>query len=65
VASAEAIFKDAWKDVSEPELNSEDKEAALHAMPVEVALAAVDGHPTGLSETEATERLTRHGAVSN
>ena len=31
-------------------------------MPVEAALAAVDGYPTGLSETEAAGRLRHYGA---
>ncbi len=31
-------------------------------MPVEAALAAVDGRPTGLSETEAAERVRQYGA---
>jgi len=49
--------------VSEPRLNPEDKNAALHlhAMAVEAALAAVDGRLAGLSEAEAAERLKRHG----
>jgi len=33
----------------------------LHAEPIAAALEAVSGHSDGLSESEATERLDRHG----
>lgn len=44
------------------ELDTVNKETSFHAMPAAAALAAVDGHPAGLSETEAATRLKRHGA---
>lgn len=49
--------------MSEPQLNVENnKKTDFHAMSVEAALAAVDGRPSGLSETEAAERLRQYGA---
>jgi magnesium-transporting ATPase (P-type) len=39
-----------------------DREANVYAMPVDMALAAVDGHATGLSASEAALRFDRYGA---
>ena len=47
--------------MSEQGANRDNPKAALHAMPVEAALAAVDGRLTGLSEAEAIDRLNRYG----
>ncbi len=43
------------------ELRAKDLEAKPHAMPINIALAAVDGHLTGLSASEAAQRLDRYG----
>lgn len=44
-------------------MNAENnKKTDFYAMSVEAALAAVDGRPSGLSETEAAERLRQYGA---
>jgi magnesium-transporting ATPase (P-type) len=40
---------------------TDGREAGPHAMPVDIALAAVDGLPTGLSASEAAQRLERYG----
>ena len=42
-------------------MDSEDRKDSLHAMPVEAALVAVDGHLKGLSESEAARRLDAYG----
>lgn len=43
------------------QLSRNDQEANLHAMPVDMALAAIDGHAAGLSSVEAAQRLDRYG----
>lgn len=46
---------------SDTQLRTNGREANPHAMPVNVALAAVEGRPTGLSASEAAQRLDRYG----
>ena len=47
--------------MTEQAVNRDNQKAALHGLPVEAALTAVDGHLTGLSESEAIARLERYG----